>query len=129
MLKTRKSDAEVIAQLERAEASVAAALAEVDYAGLREEGSLAVMGVVEKIGRRVDGARVASATDVATRADSALGHESLAYKNGCRGKYELITAVTRVSGSEAKRRMRLGGLISGAATAASGLLGQEIPVQ
>ncbi|MBB5642283.1 HNH endonuclease signature motif containing protein [Cryobacterium roopkundense] len=129
MLKTRKSDAEVIAQLERAEASVAAALAEVDYAGLREEGSLAVMGVVEKIGRRVDGARVASATDVATRADSALGHESLAYKNGCRGKYELITAVTRVSGSEAKRRMRLGGLISGAATAASGLLGQEVPVQ
>jgi len=36
-------------------------------------------------------------------------------------------STTLKSGSEAKRRMRLGLLISGAAAAASGLLGQEIP--
>ncbi|KFF60434.1 hypothetical protein JF66_04360 [Cryobacterium sp. MLB-32] len=129
MSTTQKSDVEVIAQLELAEASMAAALAEVNFTRLNGAGSLAVMAVVEKIGRRVDGVRVLSATDVAARADSALGHESLAYKNGCRGKYELITGVTRVSSSEAKRRMRLGGLITGAASAASGLLGQELPVQ
>ncbi|KFF58933.1 hypothetical protein JF66_14935 [Cryobacterium sp. MLB-32] len=129
MSTTQKFDFEVIAQLELAEASMAAALAGVNYSRLDGTASLAVMGVVEKIGRRVDGARVSSATDVAARADSALGHESLAYKNGCRGKYELITGVTRVSSSEAKRRMRLGGLITGAASAASGLLGQEVPVQ
>jgi len=129
MSTTQKSDVEVIAQLELAEASMAAALAEVNFQGLHEEASLQVMAVVEKMGRRVDGARVLSATDVAARADSALGHESLAYKNGCRSKYDLITGVTRVSGSEAKRRMRLGLLITGAAAAASGLLGQEIAVQ
>ncbi|WP_051973111.1 HNH endonuclease signature motif containing protein [Cryobacterium sp. MLB-32] len=128
MSTTQKSDFEVIAQLELAEASMAAALAEVNFHGLHEEASLRVMAVVEKMGRRVDGARVPSATDVAARADTALGHESLAYKNGCRGKYDLITGVTRVSGSEAKRRMRLGLLISGVAGAASGLLGQELPV-
>ncbi|MBB5642119.1 HNH endonuclease signature motif containing protein [Cryobacterium roopkundense] len=129
MLTMQKSGSEVVALLERADASVAAALAEVNFQQFTGDEALAVMAAVEKLGRRADGARVASATDVASRADAALGHESLAYKNGCRGKYELITAVTRISGSEAKRRMRLGGLVSGAAHSASGLLGQEIPVQ
>jgi len=129
MSTTQKSGSEVVAQLERAVASIAVALEGVNYSLLSNEECLSVMAVVEHIGRRVDGARVLSATDVAARADTALGHESLAYKNGCRGKYDLITGVTRVSGSEAKRRMRLGLLITGAAGAATGLLGQEVPVQ
>src|SRR5680860_507027 len=122
MFTTRKSGSEVIAQLERASTSMAAALEGMNYALLSDEESLAVLGAIEKVGRQVDGGRVASASDVGVRSDSALGHASLAYKSGCRGKFELITGVTRVSGFEAKRRMRLGGLINGAASAASSLL-------
>jgi len=119
----------MVALLAQADELVTDALAGVQFALLDDEAALSVLGALEAVGRRVDGGRVGSAANVACRADAGLGHESLAWKNGCRGKFELITGVTRISSAEAKRRMRLGGLIAGTASAASGLLGQSVPVR
>ncbi|WP_035841080.1 hypothetical protein, partial [Cryobacterium roopkundense] len=63
MLTMQKSGSEVVALLERADASVAAALAEVNFQQFTGDEALAVMAAVEKLGRRADGARVASATE------------------------------------------------------------------
>src|SRR5680860_815046 len=129
MFTTVKSGAEMVALLAQADELVTAALAGVQFALLDDDAALSVLGALEAVGRRVDGGRIGSAANVACRADAGLGHDSLAWKNGCRGKFELITGVTRISSSEAKRRMRLGGLIAGTASASSGLLGQSVPVR
>ncbi|TFD79977.1 HNH endonuclease signature motif containing protein [Cryobacterium psychrophilum] len=129
MFTTVKSGAEMVALLLQAGELVTAALAGVQFSLLDDDDALSVMGALEAVGRRVDGGRISSAANVAFRADSGLGHDSLAWKNGCRGKFELITGVTRISSSEAKRRMRLGGTITGVSSATSGLVGQVMPVR
>ena len=67
-----------------------------------------MLSAVEDLGRRVDAARVGAAAAVGSRARNGLGHDSLAWKLGCQGQVDLITRVTRVSGREATRRLRLG---------------------
>ena len=98
-----------VALLEQAGGLIATALQGVSFGLLEDAASLEVMTALEGVGRLVDGGRVRSASDVGGRADRDLGHGSLAWRMGCRGKIELITMLTRVSGQEAKRRMRLGG--------------------
>ncbi|TFD46999.1 HNH endonuclease [Cryobacterium frigoriphilum] len=76
--------------------------------------SLALLDGLEQLGRRVDGARVASTAEVARRADVELygGTASLSKRMGCTGKLDLIMSVTHVSVREVKRRISLGALTS-----------------
>ncbi|MDH6238135.1 HNH endonuclease signature motif containing protein [Cryobacterium sp. CG_9.6] len=129
MFTTMKSGPEVVALLQQASDLIGDALDGVSFPLLDDDAALSVMGALEAVGRRVDGGRIWSAADVGMRAETSRGHDSLAWKSGCRTKYELITGITRVSASEAKRRMRLGGIVTGTAAATSGLLGQSVPVR
>ncbi|TFD23247.1 DUF222 domain-containing protein, partial [Cryobacterium sp. TMT2-23] len=103
------SPAQLIRQVALALATV---LDDITLSLLTDTGALAVLGAVEQLGRRVDAARVATATDVADRSRSILGHDSLAWKQGASNGVDLITRLTRVSAREANRRVRLGGNVS-----------------
>lgn len=96
--------------IEKAEALYAEAFAALRLEQLSDDDVLSVLGGVEQIGRRVDAIRVASATEVARRSSRFLGHDSLAWKRGCRTGHDLITRVSLVSSREAGRRVRLGEL-------------------
>ncbi|MDJ0324032.1 DUF222 domain-containing protein [Cryobacterium sp. PH31-AA6] len=96
----------------RARDLVAAALDPIVFGVLSDTDAVAVLGAVEDLGRRVDAARVGAAAEVGARARNGLGHDSLAWKLGCQGQVDLITRVTRVSGREATRRLRLGGNVA-----------------
>lgn len=96
----------------RARECVAAALDGISFGLLSDAEAVAVLGAVEDLGRRVDAARVGAAAEVGSRARNGLGHDSLAWKLGCQGQVDLITRVTRVSGREATRRLRLGGNVT-----------------
>ena len=98
--------------IEQAEAAFASALDGIDFGLLTDTDSVAVMAAVEGIGRHVDAARVRSAATIGDRSRSGLGHESLAWRLGCRNSHDLICRLTRISGAEVSRRMRLGGFIS-----------------
>jgi hypothetical protein len=91
---------------------VAAALDPIRFGVLSDTDAVEVLGAVEALGRRVDAARVGAAAEVGSRARNGLGHDSLAWKLGCQGQVDLITRVTRVSGREATRRLRLGGTVT-----------------
>lgn len=67
--------------------------------------------LVEQLGRRVDTLRVAAAAEVAERSRHELGSGGLSWRWGHRRPQHLIEQVTRVSGAEVARRVRLGGLI------------------
>ncbi len=109
----------VVSLLEQADALFAAALDGVSFGLLDDTEAVAVMSVLERHGRRVDAARVGSATDVGERSRPGLGHDSLAWRLGCRNGLDLITRVTLVSSREAGRRMRLGGFVSNRVMGAS----------
>ncbi|TFD42668.1 hypothetical protein E3T37_01905, partial [Cryobacterium sp. TMT2-10] len=68
--------------IRRAGLAVAAALDSLTLSRLTDTDALAVLGAVEQLGRRLDAARVSTATDVADRSRSILGHDSLAWKQG-----------------------------------------------
>ncbi|TFC10879.1 HNH endonuclease, partial [Cryobacterium algoritolerans] len=91
---------------------VATVLDPIRFGVLSDADAVAVLGAVEDLGRRVDAARVGAAAEVGSRARNGLGHDSLAWKLGCQGQVDLITRVTRVSGREAARRLRLGGNVT-----------------
>ena len=80
-----------------------------DVRGLDDDVLLAVTGVIEQVGRRIDALRVATAGELAERSRPVLGTERLSAKRGCRTPSELIQRVTQVSAMTAERRMRLGG--------------------
>ena len=102
----------VVGMIEQAEELFASALDGVSFGLLGDTEAVAVMGALERVGRRVDAARVGSATDVGERSRPGLGHDSLAWRLGCRNPLDLITRVTLVSGREASRRIRLGGFVN-----------------
>jgi len=66
---------------------------------------------VAKLGRVVDGLRVATATTIEQRSDRWLGTAGLAQSYGYRRGFELVEQVTGVSGATARRRIRFGGSI------------------
>ncbi|WP_166789195.1 MULTISPECIES: HNH endonuclease signature motif containing protein [unclassified Cryobacterium] len=99
-------------RIELAARAIVAVLDDIMFPLLSDADALTVLGAVEQLGRRVDAARVSTATDVADRSRSILGHDSLAWKQGARNDVDLITRLTRVSAREANRRVRLGGNVS-----------------
>ncbi|MDY7543444.1 MULTISPECIES: HNH endonuclease signature motif containing protein [unclassified Cryobacterium] len=99
--------ADAVARLVEAQAALAEALAAIPVGLLSDTEAVKALSTVEAIGRNVDAARVTTATDVDRRA-RVLGREGLAWKMGCRGPWDVLTRVTRVSAREVKRRTKLG---------------------
>ncbi|MEC5151668.1 DUF222 domain-containing protein [Cryobacterium sp. GrIS_2_6] len=99
--------ADAVARLAEARSALADALAAIPVGLLSDAEAVTTLKEVEAIGRTVDAARVNTATDVDRRA-RVLGREGLAWKMGCRGPWDVLTRVTRVSGREVKRRIKLG---------------------
>lgn len=79
---------------------------------LSDDDALDVLATFEAVGRLADAGRVMAASSIADRSNRWLGHDSLAWKRGCRTGTDLITQVTGVSAREAGRRVRLGQGIS-----------------
>ncbi|MDY7544221.1 MULTISPECIES: HNH endonuclease signature motif containing protein [unclassified Cryobacterium] len=99
--------ADAVARLTEARSALADALAAIPVGLLSDAEAVTTLKEVEAIGRTVDAARVNTATDVDRRA-RVLGREGLAWKMGCRGPWDVLTRVTRVSAREVKRRTKLG---------------------
>ncbi|MCI4658798.1 HNH endonuclease signature motif containing protein [Cryobacterium zhongshanensis] len=99
--------ADAVARLAEARSALAEALAAIPVGLLSDAEAVTALKEVEAIGRTVDAARVNTATDVDRRA-RVLGREGLAWKMGCKGPWDVLTRVTRVSAREVKRRTKLG---------------------
>jgi hypothetical protein len=99
--------ADAVTRLAEVQAALVEALAAIPVGLLSDTEAVQALGTVEAIGRTVDAARVTTATDVDRRA-RVLGREGLAWKMGCRGPWDVLTRVTRVSGREVRRRTKLG---------------------
>ncbi|TFD49822.1 HNH endonuclease [Cryobacterium frigoriphilum] len=118
MSQTLSSDTDAdhnpVDQLAHINELLAKALTGLTYSLQEDAESLALMDGLEQLGRRLDGARVASTADVARRADVEYdgGTDTLSERMGCTGKLDLIMSVTHVSVREVKRRISLGALTS-----------------
>ncbi|MDY7542148.1 HNH endonuclease signature motif containing protein [Cryobacterium sp. 5B3] len=99
--------ADAVARLAAARTVLVDALAAIPVGLLSDTEAVTALKEVEAIGRTVDAARVTTATDVDRRA-RVLGREGLAWRMGCRGPWDVLTRVTRVSAREVKRRTKLG---------------------
>src|SRR5688572_3166869 len=82
-----------------------------------------VLGVVERLGRMTDAARLALAGEVGRRADSEFGDDSITAKFGCGSAQELLERTTLVSAATARARLRDAKAITGRVT----LTGQTRP--
>ncbi|WEO76296.1 DUF222 domain-containing protein [Cryobacterium sp. SO2] len=80
----------------------------IDVEGLSDPEVVALTQMVERTGRPVDAARVATATVVGYRSRRFLGTESLAWRLGCSHANDLLTRLTGASVPEMKRRVALG---------------------
>ncbi|MCI4657372.1 HNH endonuclease signature motif containing protein [Cryobacterium zhongshanensis] len=99
--------ADAVARLLEAQVALVEALAAIPVGLLSDAEAVTALSTVEAIGRTVDAARVNTATDVDRRA-RVLGREGLAWRMGCKGPWDVLTRVTRVSAREVKRRTKLG---------------------
>lgn len=98
--------------LRQGELLIEQALQELQAELLDDDDLLETLDRLESVGRLVDSGRVVTAANVASRSSRWLGHESLAWKRGCRTGTDMITQVTRISAREAVRRVRLGQLVT-----------------
>lgn len=77
--------------------------------GLTDDGLLDTMAAIEHLGRYADALRVEAAAEVAQRSTGVVHRtDGLAARKGCHNAAELVERVTRVAGSTALRRIRLG---------------------
>jgi hypothetical protein len=81
------------------------------------------LGVVERLGRVTDAARLALAGEVGRRADSEFGDDAITRQFGCGSAQELVERVTLVSAVTARARLRDAKAITGRVT----LTGQARP--
>ncbi|MEC5176861.1 hypothetical protein RCH16_001869, partial [Cryobacterium sp. MP_M5] len=113
-----------VQRLAALQAMVAGALAAVPLSRLSDLDTVAVLTVVEGLGRSIDAARVAAAAEVGSRAVRIAPGRSqpgLPAALGCRDGLEVVVRATRISVREAKRRSRLGGFVT-ARTGVGGVL-------
>ncbi|MEC5185130.1 hypothetical protein RCH12_002606, partial [Cryobacterium sp. MP_3.1] len=94
--------------LDDAARTVMAVMDSIDVNALSDPEVVALTQMVERIGRPVDAARVATATVVGYRARTGLGSESLAWRLGTSHPTDLLIRLTGMSGPEMKRRVALG---------------------
>lgn len=64
------------------------------------------LGVIERLGRITDAARLALAGEVGRRADSEFGEDAITAQFGCGSAQELVERTTLVSGATARARLR-----------------------
>ena len=77
---------------------------------LKDDAMLEATAAIEHLGRYVDALRVEAAAEIAHRSKGFVNPaDGLAARKGCRNAVELVERVTRVSGSTAARRIKLGG--------------------
>lgn len=91
--------------------AISAALAHVFPLDLRSADGDAVLvatASAELLGRQVDALRVLCAGELGERSRASLGSAALAAEKGCSGAAELLTRITRISGSAAHSRIKLG---------------------
>ncbi|MEI3846962.1 MULTISPECIES: hypothetical protein [unclassified Microbacterium] len=74
---------------------------------------VAALGVVERLGRITDAARLALAGEVARRADSEFGEDAITTLFGCGSAQELVERTTLVSAGTARARLRDAKAITG----------------
>lgn len=92
--------------------------------GLRDDDELLQhLADVERLGRLIDGLRVAAAAEVDARSGCELGETSLSRRHQCTSGALLVEHVTRTSAAEASRRVRIGR----ATTAGTTLTGEILP--
>ncbi|WEO78892.1 DUF222 domain-containing protein [Cryobacterium sp. SO2] len=94
--------------LDEASRTVQAVMDSIDVEGLSDPEVVALTQMVERTGRPVDAARVATASVVGYRSRRFLGTESLAWRLGCSHANDLLTRLTGASVPEMKRRVALG---------------------
>jgi hypothetical protein len=75
---------------------------------LRDDELLVHLADVERLGRLVDGLRVAAAGEVDARSGRERGDDSLSRHHQCTSAAQLVELVTRTSSAEAARRVRVG---------------------
>ena len=75
---------------------------------LRDDELLSHLADVERLGRLVDGLRVAAAGEVDARSGRERGDDSLSRHHQCTTSAQLVEMVTRTSAAEASRRVRVG---------------------
>jgi hypothetical protein len=74
--------------------------------GLSHRELVDALGVVERLGRFTDAARLALAGEVWRRADSEFGDDSITAQFGCGSAQELVERTTSVSAATARARLR-----------------------
>ena len=89
-------------------ASLAGVLGFGDLLAFTDEPLLQVAAAVERLGRRVDGLRVAVAAELADRSRPELGSGGLAARKGCRTPVELLERLTRAAADTVQKRIRVG---------------------
>ncbi|TFC69226.1 MULTISPECIES: HNH endonuclease signature motif containing protein [unclassified Cryobacterium] len=94
--------------LDDAARTVMAVMDSIDVNALSDPEVVALTQMVERTGRPVDAARVATATVVGYRSRSGLGTESLAWRLGASHQNDLLIGLTGTSVPEMKRRVALG---------------------
>ncbi|POH62507.1 hypothetical protein C3B61_16800 [Cryobacterium zongtaii] len=94
--------------LDDAARTVMAVMDSIDVNALSDPEVVALTQMVERTGRPVDAARVATATVVGYRSRTGLGSESLAWRLGASHPTDLLIRLTGMSGPEMKRRVALG---------------------
>ncbi|TFC92246.1 hypothetical protein E3T19_02035 [Cryobacterium sp. TMT4-31] len=94
--------------LDDAARTVMAVMDSIDVNALSDPEVVALTQMVERTGRPVDAARVATATVVGYRSRSGLGTESLAWRLGASHQNDLLIGLTGTSVPEMKRRVSLG---------------------
>uniref|UniRef100_UPI0018EC33AA hypothetical protein n=1 Tax=Cryobacterium sp. N22 TaxID=2048290 RepID=UPI0018EC33AA len=99
---------EKLQALDDAARTVRAVMDSIDVNALSDPEVVALTQMVERTGRPVDAARVATATVVGYRSRSALGRESLAWRFGATHQNDLLIRLTGTSVPEMKRRVALG---------------------
>lgn len=88
---------------------LAAAVPARQFQGLADDRLLEALSAIEHLGRCVDALRIEAAAEVAHRSVGFTNRsDGLASRKGARNAVELIERVTRVSGSTAARRIKLG---------------------
>jgi hypothetical protein len=112
----------VLDAIRQAKAAVSA-VSWIETAGVSDEDLVAFVTETEALGRIVDSARAFAAGEIADRSRYELGAEGLSMRYSQRKPVDFIEQVTRVSKSEAARRVRIGLAIRGRQS----LLGEQLP--
>ncbi len=108
--------------------SGALASSSMGVAGLSDAALCDHLDAVEQLGRLVDSLRITAAAEVDARSGRELGDASLSRRHACTSGAALVEQITRVSASEASRRVRVGRALAARITLTGEVLPAEFPL-